>query len=90
MLQGRGTTTIKLWLRLTRPQKHGGCSEPFFRQTLLDDINSTPGRTTAEKKAMMEILRRVEDGEDAADGGDAEAEALAAKLDDIDLGQWSQ
>ena len=79
-----------LWPKLTRPQKHGGCSEPFFRQTLLDDINSTPGRTTAEKKAMMEILRRVEDGEDAADGGDAEAEALAAKLDDIDLGQWSQ
>ncbi|KAL7421017.1 Zinc finger HIT domain-containing protein 2 [Cryptotrichosporon argae] len=72
-----------------RAQAHAQCSEPFYHETIKDSIAGDRA-SAEEKRAMMEMLRRFEEGaddlgpDDDDDDGD-EAIELAAALDGVDL-----
>lgn len=95
------TVRLHRGAKLTQ-QKHGQCSEPFYRETVLQSIKTDPTAGLEEKKGMMEMLRRFE--EEAADGGSEELlrklreeegeevdedDGLAEKLAGVDLGTSS-
>lgn len=69
-------------------QKHANCSETFYKDSLLQDIQSREDVPLEEKKQIMDMLARLQDLDtadaDPDDGTDGEAiEALAA----LDLGE---
>ncbi|GAA5927096.1 Hit1p [Sporobolomyces koalae] len=69
--------------------QHGDCSERFDRESLVNEIKSAEGKTTDEKKAMLEMLKRFEEenGELAEEdeGIELEREQLEEKLKGVDL-----
>lgn len=97
------TQTITLPRFSADGKKHAQCSEPFYRATVADAIAADPDAEMAEKRKMLDMLRRFEsaaaEGEDSlraleaewdgADDGDDDEAALAAALDGVDLGGFS-
>lgn len=81
-------------------EKHAQCSEPFYRATVADAIAADPDAEMAEKRKMLDMLRRFEsaaaEGEDSLralesewegnDDGDDDEAALATALEGVDLG----
>ncbi|GAA5873656.1 hypothetical protein JCM16303_002548 [Sporobolomyces ruberrimus] len=70
--------------------QHEDCSEKFDRQSLLDEIKSAEGKTSDEKKAMMDMLKRFEEENAEAEEGDGEEgelerEELEKRLEGVDL-----
>jgi len=45
---------------------HSQCSEPFYREQLASDIHAEPSTSAAERKAMLDVLKRFEE-EDGLD-----------------------
>jgi hypothetical protein len=45
-------------------QGHAQCSEAFYRETILSDLAADPSHSTDEKKRMMDILQRLQDGQE--------------------------
>lgn len=82
-------------------QKHNQCSERFYRDEIVESISSDPKSKMEEKKKMMEMLKKFEEGEgeldhdllekleqDGGDDGDEEEEdELALKLKDVNIGK---
>jgi hypothetical protein len=76
-------------------QAHSQCSEPFYRDQLASDIHAEPSTSAAERKAMMNLLKRFEEDnlgdpfatteENADDDGEDE---LEQRMAGIDLGQF--
>lgn len=65
-------------------QAHAQCSEPFFQAAVHEAIAADPEADREEKRKMMEMLQRFEEGEDFSleeDDG-----SLADALDGVDLG----
>ncbi|KAH9962331.1 hypothetical protein BJV74DRAFT_880037 [Russula compacta] len=44
-----------------RAEAHSRCSEPFYRDQLASDIHAEPSTSAAERKAMMDLLKRFEE-----------------------------
>ena len=67
-------------------QSHVQCSEPFYKAAVHDAIAQDSEADREEKRKMMEMLQRFEEGADISldedDGGLAEA------LDGVDLGMY--
>lgn len=83
-----------LTIPFTCVQKHGDCSESFYKKELEQEVKVTPSASVEEKRRMMDLLRRFEedaldesplladsDNEDEADGDE-----LHKRLANIDLG----
>ncbi|KAI9636945.1 uncharacterized protein MKK02DRAFT_34020 [Dioszegia hungarica] len=75
-----------------RSEKHGQCSEGFYRETVVNSISADPGAGMEEKKGMMEMLRRFEEDQDGGEGMLAELEdegeegnELAKKLAGVNI-----
>ncbi|KAI0630666.1 hypothetical protein C8Q77DRAFT_219757 [Trametes polyzona] len=76
-----------------RSEKHGDCSESFYRKEVELDVKSEPSANVEEKRRMLELLKRFE--EDALDDspllGDSDnddeddADDLEHRLQNIDL-----
>lgn len=81
-------------LQLIVKQKHGACSEDFYKQTITQHIDDYQTNDPEEKQAMLDILKRISDGDaadetDSGSEGDEEgAEDLISKLKDIDICGW--
>ena len=77
-------------------QKHGDCSESFYRKEVELDVKSAPSASTEEKRGMMELLKRFE--EDALDespllddwDNEDGVDDLQKRLQDFDLGASPQ
>lgn len=77
------------------PQAHADCSENFYKKELEADIRTNSTKNAEERRAMMELLKRFEEGatEDSdalfGDGEDGEDEEddLASRIEGIDLGE---
>ncbi|ORY28764.1 hypothetical protein BCR39DRAFT_533731, partial [Naematelia encephala] len=87
-------------LECFRDQKHAQCSEPFYRTTVMEAISTDEQAGLEEKKAMLEMLRRFEEGaagdeealrelEEDEEEEDEQLRTLLAEidLDDIDSNQ---
>ena len=80
------------------PQKHGECSESFYRKEVELDVKNAPSANVEEKRRMMELLQRFE--EDSLDdspllGGsdnedDDDEDGLHHRLQNVDLGILSR
>lgn len=75
--------------------QHEDCSEKFDRQSLLDEIRSAEGKSSEEKKAMLEMLKRFEEenaeleqGEEDDEARDLERQELEKRLEGVDLGEY--
>ncbi|KAI0773226.1 hypothetical protein BD413DRAFT_603588 [Trametes elegans] len=73
-----------------RSEKHGDCSESFYRKEVELDVKSAPSANVEEKRRMMDLLKRFE--EDAldespllADEEEDSADDLQKRLQHIDL-----
>ncbi|KAI0832073.1 hypothetical protein BC628DRAFT_1453207 [Trametes gibbosa] len=75
-----------------RSEKHGDCSETFYRKEVELDVKTAPSASVEEKRRMMDLLRRFE--EDAlddsplladADNDESDTEGLSARLENVDL-----
>ena len=82
----------RLTLRACDFQKHGECSESFYRKEIEQDVKSAPAASVEERRRMMDLLKRFEedaledspllgDEDDDEDGND-----LHERLQNIDLG----
>ena len=79
-------------------QDHGSCSEDFYKKTIKQHIDEYQTNDPEEKKAMLDILRRISDGahgeglDETQEDDDEEVEGsgadLISRLADIDLGQF--
>ncbi|KAI0730925.1 hypothetical protein C8Q76DRAFT_614104 [Earliella scabrosa] len=74
-----------------RSEKHGECSESFYRKEIEQDVKSSPAASAEERRRMMDLLKRFEedaledspllgDEDDEDDGND-----LHLRLQNIDL-----
>jgi hypothetical protein len=68
-----------------RSESHADCSEAFYRKSLLQDVDSRASGD-AEKREMLEMLKRLEDEDPAGSDDDDDFDGLADKLDGVDLG----
>lgn len=72
---------------------HAGCSEKFDRNSLLEEIKSSPDKTGEEKRAMMNMLKKFEEQAQEAEEGDSDEQddeeriLLEERLSGIDLGE---
>ncbi|EJU03459.1 hypothetical protein DACRYDRAFT_49633 [Dacryopinax primogenitus] len=77
-----------------RSEKHVQCTEPFYKQSLEDEIKAGRSRTADEKRAMLDMLKRFEEQSAEAeetqpsDEEDEESDDLAARLAELDLGMY--
>jgi hypothetical protein len=77
-------------------QTHAQCSEGFYKETVRESIESDPKASLEERKAMVEMLKRFEEGQvdgqsrieglDDDEDEDAEDELLRA-LEGVDIGE---
>ncbi|KAM5537102.1 hypothetical protein V8D89_009248 [Ganoderma adspersum] len=65
-----------------RSEKHGDCSESFYRKEVEIDVKTAPSASTEEKRRMMELLKRFE--EDSLD----DSPLLDDDEDGVDGLQW--
>ncbi|GAA5961400.1 hypothetical protein JCM3765_004404 [Sporobolomyces pararoseus] len=71
--------------------QHEDCSEKFDRQSLLDEIKSAEGKSSEEKKAMLDMLKRFEEENAELEEGeqdearDLERQELEKRLEGVDL-----
>ncbi|TBU30173.1 hypothetical protein BD311DRAFT_659626 [Dichomitus squalens] len=76
-----------------RSEKHGDCSESFYRKEVELDVKSAPSASAEEKRRMMELLKRFEEDSlddspllDDTDNEDEDgADDLQRRLQSIDL-----
>ena len=81
-----------------RSEKHGQCSEGFYKRELESEIRSKPSASANERQRMLEMLRRLEEEgtqDDDLDSDEADVEydesnALATKLSEINIGSSMQ
>ncbi|KAL1945141.1 hypothetical protein VTO73DRAFT_2761 [Trametes versicolor] len=76
-----------------RSEKHGDCSESFYKKEVELDVKSAPSAGTEEKRRMMDLLKRFE--EDALDDSpllgdpdndaDEDADDLEGRLQNVNL-----
>ncbi|KAH9852166.1 hypothetical protein C2E23DRAFT_868976 [Lenzites betulinus] len=74
-----------------RSEKHGDCSESFYRKEVELDVKTAPSASVEEKRRMMDLLKRFE--EDALDDSplledsdnDEDADGLSQRLKNVDL-----
>jgi hypothetical protein len=83
-------------LTAERCQAHAQCSEGFYKETVRESIENDPRANLEERKAMIEMLKRFEegqmDGEDRIealdnDEDEDEDDELEKALAGVDLGQ---
>ncbi|KAI0297603.1 hypothetical protein B0F90DRAFT_1634051, partial [Multifurca ochricompacta] len=43
-----------------RAEAHSQCTEPFYHDQLASDIHAEPSSSVAERKAMLDLLKRFE------------------------------
>ncbi|KAI0741363.1 hypothetical protein C8Q80DRAFT_1194033 [Daedaleopsis nitida] len=79
-----------------RSEKHGDCSETFYRKEVELDVKSAPSSSVEEKRRIMDILKRFEEdaldespllvGSDNSDNEEGDnADDLHERLQNIDL-----
>ncbi|KAF8262240.1 hypothetical protein EI94DRAFT_1688271 [Lactarius quietus] len=81
-----------------RAETHSQCSEPFYRNQLASDIHTEPSTSAAERKGMLELLKRFEQDslddpfahpEENSDDDEGPVDNLEQRLAGIDLGSAS-
>ncbi|KAH9893328.1 hypothetical protein C8Q73DRAFT_648077 [Cubamyces lactineus] len=76
-----------------RSEKHGDCSETFYKKEVELDVKSAPSASVEEKRRMMDLLKRFEDDSlddspllaDSDNEDDNDADDLHSRLQNIDL-----
>ncbi|KAI0333905.1 hypothetical protein GY45DRAFT_1319144 [Cubamyces sp. BRFM 1775] len=76
-----------------RSEKHGDCSESFYKKEVELDVKSAPSANVEEKRRMMDLLKRFEEDSlddspllgDSDNEGDDDADDLQERLQNIDL-----
>ena len=75
-------------------QKHGDCSESFYRKEVEIDVTTAPSASTEEKRRMMELLKRFEEDslddspllDDSDNEDDDGVDGLQRRMQNVDLG----
>lgn len=65
-----------------RTEAHSQCTEPFYRDQLASDIHTEPSTSAAERKAMLELLKRFE--QDSLDDPSAQSDEDEGPVDDLE------
>lgn len=64
-----------------RGKAHSSCSETFYKESLLSEVQNRKDVDPEEKRKVMDMLRRLEDAELEGLGGEDDGEEIEDEVD---------